>query len=110
MNSVIVISLTFILVLFPEIKMCGMEPVFSSPVPLDEEVFSDQEINKAVNQVFAKNKELARFHIQVYTANGVVTLEGSVDSEKTRAVFGNLAKGIPGVKEVNSNIQVIPSR
>lgn len=46
--------------------------------------------------------------LKVKTVKGIVTLSGVVDSEDKANTAEDLAQAIPGVKEVNSTIEVIP--
>jgi hypothetical protein len=47
--------------------------------------------------------------ITVQTANGVVTLSGTVDNEAQRAAAARYAAAVPGIREVVNNLQVADS-
>lgn len=72
---------------------------------------TDEEITKAVKQVLTTDNNLSAFAvtIDVTTKDGVVTLTGTVDTEKAKSDIGTKVKGISGVKNVVNNIVVKPA-
>jgi hyperosmotically inducible periplasmic protein len=68
------------------------------------EKVEDGSITAAVKMKFANDEVVSASQIDVDTSNGVVTLNGTVEShaEANRAV--ELAQGVNGVKNVRSNL------
>lgn len=64
---------------------------------------TDQEINAAVQQVFAEVPDLAFFNIQVQTVNGEVFLSATVRNYRQYQRTIEYAQGVPGVKKVNAD-------
>jgi hyperosmotically inducible protein len=52
--------------------------------------------------------DASAFDVDVDTAQGVVTLSGKVETDKSKAAAERVAKGIEGVKSVNNQLQVVP--
>ncbi len=61
-----------------------------------------------IETAYALNEHLNPFEIDTQVENGVVALSGAVDNEIERDLAIELASGIDGVVEVNSNIQIEP--
>jgi hyperosmotically inducible periplasmic protein len=68
----------------------------------------DASITAAVKMKFANDETVSASRIDVDTKNGMVTLNGTVNSqvEADRAVA--LARTVDGVKNVNNNLSVAP--
>jgi hyperosmotically inducible protein len=66
----------------------------------------DAAITARVKTVLLNDREIGASKIDVTTANGIVTISGSVKSkdEESRAI--QLANGVGGVKEVRSTLRV----
>lgn len=73
-----------------------------------EVVKSDADVAKAVKDAFKKDQTMSVFadKVDVKVDKGVVTLSGTVDSEKTKADFEARAKAVVGVDKVVNNIVV----
>jgi hyperosmotically inducible protein len=74
------------------------------------ETIDDATITTRVKTALLDDKDVAGLKIDVDTTLGVVTMSGVVRSrnEEQRAI--QLARGIPGVKDVRSTLQVNPSQ
>ena len=67
---------------------------------------SDAQISSNVQQKIASDGNIQSKQINVQSANGVVTLSGTVASDMERASAANDAATVPGVKTVVNNLQV----
>jgi len=74
------------------------------------ETIDDATITTRVKTALLNDPQVAGLKIDVDTTLGVVTMSGVVRSrnEEQRAV--QLARGVPGVKDVRSTLQVPPSQ
>ena len=63
----------------------------------------------AVRDAFSRDKTLSARFITVSAKNGIVILEGSVTTPAQKALAAQIARGVPGVKSVQSKIVVIPA-
>ena len=72
------------------------------------DVTSDAAITGAVKVKLAAEPELSALDINVDTADGVVTLNGRVASAGLVDKAAQVAKTVPGVKDVKTNLQVQP--
>jgi hyperosmotically inducible protein len=74
------------------------------------ETIDDATITTRVKTALLNDEQVAGLKIDVDTTLGVVTMSGVVRSrnEEQRAI--QLARGIPGVKDVRSTLQVQPSQ
>ena len=68
---------------------------------------SDMRIHLAVEAEFARSDELSAFTIGTDVSDGVVRLDGEVESSTERELAGELAKSVDGVKEVDNRIDVM---
>lgn len=48
--------------------------------------------------------------IQVSTLNGMVTLKGKVENEKDRNEAARITRGVPGVKNVDNQLEIVRSK
>ncbi|HEY0308254.1 MAG TPA: BON domain-containing protein [Acidobacteriaceae bacterium] len=71
----------------------------------------DATLNNSVQTKISSDAALGGQPIQISTANGVVTLSGTVDSEAVRTLAANDAMQVPGIKMLNNNltVQVAPT-
>lgn len=69
---------------------------------------SDPQLTSAVQAKLQGESALAGQNIQVSSSNGVVTLSGSASDPASRALAGNDAGQVPGVKTVVNNLEVQP--
>ena len=67
---------------------------------------SDSWITTKVKAELVKDKMTKARHIEVDTANGVVTLSGTVNSDDERAKAEQDARGVKGVTDVANNLTV----
>ena len=63
----------------------------------------------AVRDAFSRDKTLSARFITVSAKNGIVILEGSVTTPAQKALAAQIARGVPGVRSVQSKIVVIPA-
>jgi osmotically-inducible protein OsmY len=73
-----------------------------------DKVKSDDDINQAVKNAFASDKDLSDVaaNVDVKVDKGVVTLGGFVDNDQQKSAFESKAKTVDGVKTVVNNIEV----
>jgi hypothetical protein len=69
---------------------------------------SDQRLTSAVQAKLQNEGALAPQNIKVAASNGVVTLSGSASDPASRALAGNDAGQVPGVRTVVNNLEVRP--
>jgi hypothetical protein len=91
-------------------------PSFTSdkyPDPNDREwgrdvrkAWSDASITAAVKTKLAGTAPSTLLKVDVDTTNGVVQLNGNVDSDKTRQRATEIARGVEGVRRVVNNLKV----
>jgi outer membrane biosynthesis protein TonB len=67
---------------------------------------SDSELTSQVQSKFKDDSGLQGKSIAVETANGVVTLSGTVDNDAERTAAARYASSVPGIKQVVNNLQV----
>lgn len=77
-------------------------PCVANAVELD-----DKELAQEVEKQLMKNKEYDATSIIVTSKDGVVRLRGSVRDEEAVSQMKNTAKGVPGVKEVKTHIDIL---
>ncbi len=63
-----------------------------------------------VKSSFLLSRNLRALDISVSTENGIVTLEGTVDSHEAHALAVEMAKNIRGVKEVKADALKVPDK
>jgi len=66
----------------------------------------DAKISSDIQSKFSQDSGLAAKQLSVRTADGVVTLSGTVDNDAQREAASRQAASIPGVKQVLNNLQV----
>ena len=69
---------------------------------------SDQQVTGSVQAKLQAESALSGQNIQVAVNNGVVTLSGTSADPASRALAGNDAGAVPGVKTVVNNLTVLP--
>lgn len=67
---------------------------------------NDAQIQGEVQSKFSQDSGLQGKQLAVQSANGVVTLSGTVDNQIERDAAARQAAAVPGVKEVINNLQV----
>ena len=72
-----------------------------------KEAISDRTLTTNLQGRFAADDMLGRENISVTTTDGVVKLEGSVQSEEARLRASELARRSNGVKRVENNLRVV---
>jgi osmotically-inducible protein OsmY len=70
------------------------------------EYFDDSTITAKVKTKLFDDPQTSGFAITVKTYKGTVQLSGFVNSDKEKARAGELAKAVPGVKEVKNDLIV----
>lgn len=66
----------------------------------------DDDVEKAIDDAFAKRDDLRGSSIDVEVANGVVRLTGTVENEQQRLAAAVAARSTPGVKAVKEELRV----
>ncbi len=69
----------------------------------------DAKISSDVQGKFSQDSGLAGKQLSVQTADGVVTISGTVNNDAQREAASRQAASIPGVKQVLNNLQVGPA-
>ncbi|MCD4782192.1 MAG: BON domain-containing protein [Candidatus Eremiobacteraeota bacterium] len=81
----------------------------SSP-PTEKKEASIQELDKskktAITVALKHDKELAGENIRVKVVNFVATLNGTVSSDEAKQRAEKIARGVPGIKEVENKLKV----
>ena len=72
------------------------------------QVVEDTKITTVVKAKLVADKLSNLTHVSVETKNGVVTLNGEVETEPQKAHAGDLARRADGVQQVVNNIRVAP--
>lgn len=67
---------------------------------------TDTSITAAVRTALMRDPETSALRVQVSTAEGKVTLKGTVPSATAKSKVVQLAKAVEGVKDVNDQITV----
>lgn len=67
---------------------------------------NDAQIQSQVQSKFSQDSGLQGKQLNIQSANGVVTLSGSVDNQIERDAAARQAGSVPGVKEVINNLEV----
>ena len=70
------------------------------------EYVDDSVITTKVKSLLAADDFLKSFEISVETYKGIVQLSGFVDSQKTVAKAGEIARNVGGVKSIKNNLNV----
>ena len=70
----------------------------------------DSQVSSEIQSKFNQDSGLQGKHLKVQAANGVVTLDGSVDNQNERDAAARLAASVDGVKTVVNNLQVGPAQ
>lgn len=66
----------------------------------------DEEIKRDVDTALFYDEAVSSLGINVSVQNGMVTLDGSVNSDLAKRLAGEDAWGVGGVKDVKNNLQV----
>ena len=66
----------------------------------------DAKITNLINSAFVRDTLVSATGIRVRTYDGVVTLNGTVDSERSRQRALTITRGTPGVREIRDNLRV----
>ncbi len=92
----------------------GAGPLEKAGRELDEtaqkvgEAISDGAITAQVKGALALNKNIDAMQVNVDTADGVVTLRGTVATEEARQDAERLARDVRGVKQVVNHLGIEP--
>ena len=74
--------------------------------PAGTAAYDDATITTRVKTALLNDPQVGALKIDVNTAQGVVTLSGSARNKEEEQKAVQLARGIQGVKDVRSNLQV----
>ncbi|MEJ2055967.1 MAG: BON domain-containing protein [Calditrichaceae bacterium] len=89
-------------------KICesivGVRAIINRIEVKPNERFSDKELESLVKDALLKDPATESYEISVETQNGIVTLNGKVDSWQEKQLAGAVAKGVNGVTAVNNRI------
>jgi hypothetical protein len=69
----------------------------------------DTKISSDIQSKFSQDSGLASKQVSVQSADGVVTLNGTVDNEAQKEAASKQAASVPGVKQVLNNLSVGPA-
>jgi hyperosmotically inducible protein len=72
------------------------------------ETVDDSYVNAAINRALLADAELSFLEIDVDVRLGVVVLQGAVPSREAEAKLVAVAKGVRGVREVQSRLVIVP--
>lgn len=72
-----------------------------------EKVVNDTVITAKVKELFLEDKDISSLILHVTTKNGVVYLNGKVNSAYEKKIAVNLAKTVKGVKDVKCDLKVL---
>lgn len=97
-----------------KVNVTPEKTVVTPAVPVDKVTVkmdvskSDMDVAKAVKDSFAVDPAVSSFasNVDVKVDKGVVTLSGNVPTDKAKADFERLAKGVMGVNTVVNNVVV----
>lgn len=68
----------------------------------------DQSITASIKTKLIANSEVAARNINVDTEGGIVTLRGTVGSEKEKTIAIKIARNTKGVKKVIAKLEILP--
>ena len=71
------------------------------------EISRDATITSTINTRYVRDREVSAMDINVDTYRGVVTLYGTVASHRARDRAVEIARGVKGVRQVNSKLSVV---
>lgn len=112
MNKLFLLASLGILVLAPSAQHLSAADAVTSNQPgtmmAQDKVKSDEDITLAVKAAIAADKDLSVFlpNINITTSNRVVTLTGSVDTEKAKNDIEAKAKAVSGVDKIVNDLKV----
>jgi osmotically-inducible protein OsmY len=69
-------------------------------------LLSDDDIQKSVKKALLLDAATEAFEVQVQVADGIVTLDGSVQSWAEKKLCTSVAKGVKGVRKVKNDITI----
>jgi osmotically-inducible protein OsmY len=96
--------LVLILSLALSLTFSGMQAIAQRHKPVSDDTIVDQ-----VRLTLVADPDVKGAVLEVTAREGVVTLHGSVPTEKAKSKAGKLAKKIPGVKSVSNQLVVGPA-
>ena len=97
------LSIALLAALFAASLGCQKQPASSA-------ARTDQQITSDVQARIQGESALSGQNVQVAVNNGVVTLSGTSSNPASRALAGNDAGSVPGVKTVVNNLEVQPAQ
>ncbi len=88
----------------------GVENQLTVRYPSTVVVPGDEQIRSNIERVLEWNAELDAEHIRVQVANGIVTLEGSVDALWKLPLVEDLVARLSGVTAIDNKLAVVPTK
>lgn len=85
-----------------------MDSGLTSSYTTNLEGISDTTINANIKAAIQSIPEMEVFSIKIDTTDGVVTLNGSVDSVESKHNIQNIANSVQGVKHTNNQLAIKP--
>ena len=85
----------------------GVRGVIDQIIVMPSGVFTDQHIQRDVNEALSKNPAIDQSSLHVAVTDGEVTVDGQVNSWPSRQLALEVVKGVKGVKKVVSNMKVV---
>jgi osmotically-inducible protein OsmY len=90
--------------------MVGVRGVINRIRVLPPMSLTDEEVKQSVQSALLRNALIEIHEIQAEVSDGVVTLNGTVDSRLEKQLCGTMAKGVKGVVELKNAIRVKPGK
>lgn len=75
-------------------------------IEVDPPARTDQQIQQDVINALLYDAATEAYNVNVSVSDGVVTLNGEVQSQQEKQLAGQVARGVIGVREVRNNIEV----
>ena len=95
----------------PTAASAGAAVATAEPAPRDvSETPSDLVVTQRIRTLFSEDSELAHVerHVLITTAHAVVTLTGSVATDRQRSVMAAHARATEGVEHLDNQIALAP--
>ncbi len=85
----------------------GVRSVIDQLVVMPSGVFTDQQIQQDVVEALTKNPAVDASSLKISVTDGVVTVNGQVDSWPSRELVVEAAKGVKGAKKIVNQMRVV---
>jgi osmotically-inducible protein OsmY len=76
---------------------------------MNELLTTDEEIEQRIRDLFGTDERLNTAHVRVRVTDGSVHLSGFVMTEEERELAAELARSVPGVRAVVSELHALPA-